>query len=174
MSRYQPVLATLGYVLSPDRERVLLLHRNTRPGDIHEGKYVGLGGKLEPREDVVVCMTREIREEAGIEATELSLRGTVSWPGFGKDGEDWFAFVFLITAFEGQPRATTPEGTLVWKPVEELLSGTLPVWKGDPWFLQLLFRDPPAGQWHAVMPYRNGEPQSFSYSVVATASSSRR
>ena len=27
---YTPILATLGYVLSPDRKRVLMIHRNAR------------------------------------------------------------------------------------------------------------------------------------------------
>ena len=50
---YTPILATLGYVLSPDGRRVLLIHRNRRPDDAHFGKYNGLGGKLEAGEDVV-------------------------------------------------------------------------------------------------------------------------
>ena len=50
---YQPILATLGYLLSPDRRRVLMVHRNARPGDHHLGKYNGLGGKLEADEDIV-------------------------------------------------------------------------------------------------------------------------
>src|SRR5690606_9610765 len=32
---YTPILATLGYVLSPDRKQVLMVHRNARPGDLH-------------------------------------------------------------------------------------------------------------------------------------------
>jgi 8-oxo-dGTP diphosphatase len=87
---YTPILATLGYVLSADGTQVLLIHRNRRPGDLHLGKYNGLGGKLEAGEDVVAGMRREIREEAGLECDALVLRGTISWPGFGKNGEDWF------------------------------------------------------------------------------------
>ena len=30
---YCPIVATLGYVLSPDRRRVLLIHRNARADD---------------------------------------------------------------------------------------------------------------------------------------------
>ncbi len=33
---YTPILATLGYVLSPDRRRVLMIHRNLRDDD-HQG-----------------------------------------------------------------------------------------------------------------------------------------
>ena len=42
--RVQAVLATLGYVLSPDRRRALLVRRDARPDDIHYGYYNGLGG----------------------------------------------------------------------------------------------------------------------------------
>ena len=83
---YTPILATLGYVKSPDGRRVLMIHRNARQEDHHLGKYNGLGGKLEATEDAVAGMRREIREEAGIECLDLSLRGTISWPGFGKQG----------------------------------------------------------------------------------------
>src|SRR5215207_4353789 len=98
---YTPVVATLGYVLSPDRRRVLMVHRNARPGDAHLGKYNGLGGKLDPGEDVVAGMRRELREEAGIECDEIELAGTVSWPGFGPGGEDWFGFVFRVFQYMG-------------------------------------------------------------------------
>lgn len=85
---YTPILATLGYIFSPDRHKVLLVHRNARPNDPHLGKYNGLGGKLEANEDIVTGMKREIREEAGLECQKLELAGTVSWPGFGPKGED--------------------------------------------------------------------------------------
>jgi 8-oxo-dGTP diphosphatase len=162
---YTPICATLGYVLSPDRERVLLIHRNARPGDLHLGKYNGLGGKLDPGEDVVACMRRELREEAAIEAVELSLRGTISWPGFGKQGEDWLGFIFLITRFSGEPLAANPEGTLEWVPVERVLRLELPFWPGDGYFLPLVFGADPR-QFHGVMPYRDGQPVGWSYSQI--------
>ncbi|MET0288590.1 MAG: 7,8-dihydro-8-oxoguanine triphosphatase, partial [Pseudoxanthomonas sp.] len=34
---YTPIVATLGYVLSPDGKQVLMIHRNARPNDIHLG-----------------------------------------------------------------------------------------------------------------------------------------
>src|SRR3546814_2382452 len=39
---YTPIVATLGYVLSPDGRQVLMLHRNARADDHHLGKYNGL------------------------------------------------------------------------------------------------------------------------------------
>ena len=160
---YTPILATLGYVLSPDRTQVLMLRRDRRPDDIHLGKYNGLGGKLHAGEDVVACMRREIREEAGLECDALVLRGTVSWPGFGKHGEDWFGFVFRIDRWQGAPLADNAEGTLVWVPVDRLLE--LPLWEGDRHFLPLIF-DADARPFHGVMPYRDGRMVSWSFSRI--------
>jgi 8-oxo-dGTP diphosphatase len=160
---YTPIVATLGYVLSPDARRVLLVHRNRRPGDAHLGKYNGLGGKLEPGEDVVACLRREVREESGLECEELVLRGTISWPGFGKHGEDWFGFVFRVDRFSGEPFRENEDGPLEWVEIARILD--LPLWEGDRFFLPLVFeRD--GRQFHGVMPYRDGRPVSWTYSLV--------
>jgi len=151
---YTPILATLGYVLSPDRSQVLMIHRNARADDQHLGKYNGLGGKMERGEDIVSCMRREIHEEAGIDCEQLQLRGTINWPGFGKQGEDWLGFVFLITRFSGTPRKHNSEGMLEWVSVDRLLE--LPLWDGDKHFLHLVFDDDPR-VFHSVMPYRDGK-----------------
>jgi 8-oxo-dGTP diphosphatase len=167
---FTPTLATLGYVRSPDRQRVLLIHRNGRPDDPHFGKYNGLGGKLEAGEDVVAGMRREIHEEAGIVCDCLTLRGTISWPGFGKHGEDWFGFIFLIDHWSGRPSASNPEGTLEWVEIDKMLD--MPMWEGDREFVPLVF-DLKVGQFHGVMPYRAGKPVSWSYSVLDAKPASR-
>jgi 8-oxo-dGTP diphosphatase len=160
---YTPILATLGYVFSPDGWKVLLVHRNRRPNDPHFGKYNGLGGKLEAGEDVVACMRREIREESGLDCEELTLRGTISWPGFGRAGEDWFGFVFRVDRFSGEPRTENAEGDLEWVDVARVLE--LPLWEGDRHFLPLVF-DRGGRPFHGVMPYRDGRPVSWTYSVL--------
>lgn len=160
---YTPIVATLGYVLSPDRSQVLLVHRNARANDQHFGKYNGLGGKMDPGEDVVTCMRRELREEAAIECIELRLRGTISWPGFGKNGEDWLCFVFLIERFAGTPPASNEEGLLEW--VELGRVSELPLWEGDSHFLPLVFDTDPR-PFHGVMPYRDGAMMSWDYSRI--------
>jgi 8-oxo-dGTP diphosphatase len=150
---YTPILATLGYVFSPDRRKVLLVHRTARPGDAHFGKYNGLGGKLEANEDIVSGMKREIREEAGIECGTVQLAGTISWPGFGKQGEDWFGFLFRILDWTGTPRAANDEGSLEWVELDRVAA--LPLWDGDRQFLPLVF-DLSAPPFHGIMPYLNG------------------
>ncbi len=161
---FAPILATLGYVLAPDGQHVLLIHRNRRPDDPHFGKFNGLGGKLEPDEDVVTCLCREIREEAGLECVRPHLRGTISWPGFGKQGEDWFGFLFLVPTWTGTPFTENPEGTLEWHRVDRLPE--LSIWEGDRHFLPLVF-DLSIGQFHGVMPYVAGKPVSWKYQIVS-------
>ena len=158
---YTPILATLGYVLSPDGRQVLMVHRNARPDDEHLGKYNGLGGKLEPNEDVVAGMAREIAEEAQIECQSMRLRGTINWPGFGRQGEDWFGFIFLIDRFSGTPPASNAEGDLEWIDRDRLLD--LPMWEGDRHFLPLIFDADPR-PFHGVMPYAQGRMQSWQFS----------
>jgi len=160
---YTPILATLGFVMSPDGTHTLMVHRNKRPDDQHFGKYNGLGGKLDPLEDVVAGMRREIREEAGIECTALQLRGTVNWPGFGPQGEHWFGFIFRIDHFEGSPASENHEGTLEWVPVDRILER--PLWEGDRHFLPLVFGADPR-PFHGVMPYEGGRPLGWSYSTA--------
>lgn len=161
-----PIMTTLGFVLHPDGERVLMVHRTARPGDEQLGKYNGLGGKLERHEDVVGCMRRELREEAGIEATSLRLRGTVSWPGFGRHGEDHFGFVFVVDAFE-EPAGGIPqrneEGELSWERIDQL--DRLPMWEGDRYFLPLVF-DGSVSQFHGCLPYQDGRPTGWSVTTL--------
>jgi 8-oxo-dGTP diphosphatase len=165
---YRPIVATLGYVVDPTGQSVLLVHRNARADDTHLGKYNGLGGKIEPHEGVVTCLRRELREEAGIELVSFRLRGTVNWPGFGADGEDWLGFIFLIDGFTGDPLARNPEGDLTWVPIRRLLAACaedaaeraaadLPLWEGDRAFVPLVFDADPAA-FHGVMPYEGGRP----------------
>lgn len=158
---YTPVVGTLGYLLSPDGLRVLLVHR-TREGDEHAGKWNGLGGKLEAGEDVYTCLCRELREEAGITVTSARLRGTISWPGFGAGGEDWLGFVFVVDAWEGTPPESNDDGPLAWHDLDTL--GDLPMWEGDRAWLPLVFGDGPA--FHGVMPYVDGRPAGWSYTVA--------
>ena len=105
---------------------------------------------MEPGEDVVTCLKREIHEEAGIVAEDVVLRGTINWTGFGPNGEDWFGFVFLIESFSGTAHTRNEEGDLEWVELDRLMD--LPMWEGDRHFLPLLFDEDPRA-FHGVMPY---------------------
>ena len=169
---YTPILGTLAYVTDATRDNVLLVHRNRRSDDQHLGKWNGLGGKLENDENLAHGIRREIEEEAGLRVRAMHLRGTVSWPGFGPNGEDWFSPIFLVTSFETDPSSgsftSNHEGDLHWIPIARLLdacsdddrvrrAADLPLWEGDRFFIPLVFDDDPR-IFHGVMPYENGRP----------------
>ena len=157
---YTPILATLGYVVSRDKKKTLLVHRNSRRDDAHFGKYNGLGGKMVPQESIHDCISREIKEEAGIVCIEIVLRGTINWTGFGPAGEDWFGFIYRIEKFSGEPFEQNSEGRLLWQDIDALLD--LPMWEGDKYFLPLVFDDDPR-VFHGFMPYENNRPLSWKY-----------
>lgn len=157
---YTPIIGTLGYILSADGQKVLMVHRCSRKDDQHLGKYNGLGGKLEAEEDVATGMIREIFEEAGIKVTNMTLRGTINWTGFGPKGENWLGFIFLIKTFEGEPFKENEEGSLAWHNIDSIMK--LPMWDGDRHFLPLVF-DNDSRAFHGYMPYHGGEPLSWSY-----------
>lgn len=170
---YCPIMGTLAYIVDESRRHVLLVHRTARPEDQHLGKWNGLGGKVEANEDVAASVRREVHEEAGIEVTAMTLRGTVSWPGFGPQGQDWFGLIFLITDWNGVPASSNAEGDLAWVPISQVLAASspddverananLPMWEGDRYFLPLIF-DEDQRVFHGVMPYANGQPMSWSY-----------
>lgn len=126
-------LATLAYVRRDGR--TLMLHRSGRPDDYHRGRYNGLGGKFEPGESPEACLAREVREESGLVVEEARLKGFLTFPMFdGKD--DWYAFVYVVERFSGEPVTSSPEGTLHWVPDEDLPD--LPLWPGDRVFLPWL------------------------------------
>jgi 8-oxo-dGTP diphosphatase len=160
---YCPIVGTLGYILSRDRKKILLIHRNVRHNDHHFDKYNGLGGKMLPNEDVVSCLRREIFEEAGIKCEDIILRGTINWTGFGPEGENWLGFIFRVDRFSGTPFTSNEEGSLSWVPLDDL--DKLPMWEGDRYFLKLVFDDDPK-LFHGYMPYRDGRPLSWHYERI--------
>ena len=145
--RAKTVVATLCYVRSGGR--TLMLHRNKKIGDVHLGKWNGLGGKLESGESPDECVVREVREESGLTILDARLRGVLTFPAF-RDGEDWLVFVYTATRFEGA-LGECAEGTLKWIPDVEILG--LPVWEGDRIFLPWLKED---RFFSAKFSYRNG------------------
>ena len=128
-------LATLGYLKRGGR--TLMLHRVKKKEDMHEGKWNGLGGKFHPGETPEECIVREVKEESGLTVRNPSLRGFLTFPKFSKD-EDWYAFLFLISDFDGQ-LIDSPEGNLEW--IDDSKVFDLNLWEGDRIFLRWLEQD---------------------------------
>ncbi len=141
-------LATLCYVRRLDQ--TLMIHRIKKANDMHQGKWNGLGGKLEPGETPEECAIREIQEEAGLRVKSLVLKGMITFPGFAND-EDWYTFLFVVDEFEGE-LIESPEGYLEWIPNDRLLD--LNLWEGDRIFLKWLDRP---GFFSAKFEYQDGK-----------------
>jgi len=111
-----------------------MLHRNKKENDMHEGKWVGLGGKMEQGESPEECVIREVKEESGLDIINPELKIILTFPGFGED--DWYGFLFTADDFTGELVEDCPEGTLEWVDDAELLD--LDMHEGDKIFLKLL------------------------------------
>lgn len=163
MTAYTPILATLAYILSPDKKSVLMIHRNTRPDDLHYGKYNGLGGKLSDAEDIISGLVREIEEESGLTPTDIKLRGTISWPGFGKNDEAWFGFIFRVDAYAGEPHQGNVEGALEWIAIDKI--SDLNLWESDRLWLDMVFDDSPKA-FHGIAPFKDGKLVSWNFQRI--------
>jgi 8-oxo-dGTP diphosphatase len=129
----RPVCSTLCYVRKGGQ--TLMLHRAKKVGKIYDGKWNGLGGKMERGECPEDCVIREVREESGLKIRRPKLKGVLTFPSF--DGvDDWVVFVFVAGDFSGKLLEKSPEGRLSWVPSRRIPK--LDLWEGDRYFLKHL------------------------------------
>jgi 8-oxo-dGTP diphosphatase len=112
------------YVLIPrvliflQRGESVLLLKGAPTKRLWAGKYNGVGGHVERREDVLSAAYRELLEETGLEAN-LKLVGTVLVDADEKTGVGIYVFSGIST--EGEP-LPSEEGLLEWHPTSELMN----------------------------------------------------
>ena len=151
-------LTTMCYIEKDGR--TLMLYRNKKENDVHEGKYVGIGGKFEPGETPEECVVREVKEETGLTVKELRYHGMVSFPKF-KDEEDWYMFLFSCNDFEGElteeKMKECLEGDLVWVDNNEVPN--LNIWDGDKLFMEWMIS---ANIFNGKIEYENGRVNRYS------------
>jgi 8-oxo-dGTP diphosphatase len=117
--RARAALVTVSFVWAG--ERVLLI-RLSKTKDRFAGLWNGVGGKVQPGEDVREAARREVREETGLDVPDLCLRGVIHETGLR--GEDHCLFLFWgrieearADGVEGESR----EGTLAWVLPDDIL-----------------------------------------------------
>lgn len=119
----------------------LMLYRNRKPDDPNEGKWLGIGGKIEEGETPDECNAREVLEETGLLLGSAHFHGVIRFRATTYEDEDMYLYssddfapadeeaasVFYETGAYEPPACS--EGELAWIPAESLLS--LPMWEGD-------------------------------------------
>lgn len=122
------VETTLCYIF--EQEKVLMLYRNKKENDFHEGKWNGLGGKIEKDESALDGIQREVFEESGLIIKSPKLLGVCYFPSFDTDEE--LMYLYQATEYEGT-LIDCDEGDLFWINQTKLLD--LNVWDSDRVFL---------------------------------------
>ena len=118
-------------------EKYLLLFRNKKENDYNEGKWIGVGGRIEKGETKDEAAIRETKEETGLNIHSLKCSGEVL---FVNDDYQEMMYVYEIEDFDGD-EITCDEGDLKWIPIKEIYN--YPMWEGDKVFLPLLINHAP-------------------------------
>lgn len=125
-------LTTLCYIEHDGK--YLMLYRNKKKNDQSEGKWLGVGGKLESGESPEECVIREVYEETGLTLKSVKFRGIVTFVSDIWDNE--FMFLYTSDEFAGNVKEVCEEGELSWISKDEVIG--LPAWEGDKVFLKPL------------------------------------
>ncbi len=101
-----------------DENKIFLLHR--APGKaVWPDTLLGVGGKVEPGEDVREAAIREFQEEAGATVTDLKLIGTLSW--IDGENQNGINYIFVAHKYTGQLLSSCDEGKFEWIDIRDVM-----------------------------------------------------
>lgn len=103
-------------VQNPETNEVLVQNRKQ--------KYPGWsfpGGHVEKGESIYDCAVREVKEETGLDVTNLKHCGIVHWVNRENDNR-YLCFMYKTTEYSGELIAETDEGEQFWLDIDKLLS----------------------------------------------------
>lgn len=116
----------------------LMLHRVKKQHDLNKGKWIGVGGHIEPDETAEECIRRETREETGLILEHVTLRGVIEF--ISDRWENEHMYLYTSDGFSGELTECN-EGVLRWIPKSEVFD--LNLWEGDRVFLNYLIAEEP-------------------------------
>jgi len=131
-NRYSLIPRTLAFLIND--EKILLLKGGPNKR-LWAGLYNGIGGHLEPGEDVLSAAKREFLEETGLLPLDLRICGVITVDTNSETGVG----IFVLTGekFSGE---LTPsmEGTLEWVGINQL--DTIPIVEDLPTILPVIIK----------------------------------
>lgn len=113
--RWLVIPRTLCFVFHDD---TLLLMKRAAHRRVFPNYYNGLGGHLERHEDPASCASREIKEESGLEVTNLRLRGVYNIDATHNTGI--VLYIFTAQSDTTKLNYSHDEGILYWVPINEI------------------------------------------------------
>ena len=102
--------AVVAYILREDGKVLSVTRKDT-------GQHSAPGGKVEPDETRLMAVSREVREETGIDI----INPDCVHVGIHDSGRK--AFSYLVTRWTGEPRAVEPGTRVEWVDPIEIVNG---------------------------------------------------
>ena len=109
-------IVTCVMIKNSETNEVLIQNRTQKyPG------YCFPGGHVECGESIYDCAVREIKEETGLDITDLMYCGIVHWVNKEND-ERYICFMYKTDQFNGELITKNNEGEQFWLCIDELLA----------------------------------------------------
>ena len=101
---------------------VLVQERLPKPSNAWSGLTFP-GGHVEPGENVVASVIREVQEETGLSVSNLQNCGYIQWYNPDRQSQ-YFVFLFKTSSYSGELKGSA-EGNVKWMTLDEMLAGPL-------------------------------------------------
>ena len=130
---------TVIYIKDKNTNKFLFLYRNKKKNDINHGKYIGVGGKIEPGESKDECIVREVYEETNLKLKTFYYMGEVRYIDLDADAYEKM-YVYYSDDYTGVIKECS-EGTLKFMSEDEFYRS--PHCEGDKIFLDYALKNKP-------------------------------